>query len=179
VDAELVRRLAADDATALEDAYKGYAPRCKGVAYRVLHDDTRAEDAVQEAFFALWQHRHGLVVRTGGIGPWLYTVTRNAALGIVRSESRRDAREERSFEGEAGVAADPFDEVAAREAAHGVRAALDELPAEQKTVITYAYFGSMTLAQIAQRTGAPLGTIKRRAQLGLSKLARAMGSQSP
>jgi RNA polymerase sigma-70 factor (ECF subfamily) len=67
----------------------------------------------------------------------------------------------------------------AHEAAHGVRAALDELPAEQKTVITYAYFGSMTLAQIAQRTGAPLGTIKRRAQLGLSRLARAMGSQSP
>ena len=177
MDAELVRRLAADDATALEDAYKGYAPRCKGVAFRVLHDDTRAEDAVQEAFLALWQHRHGLVVRTGGIGPWLYTVTRNAALGIVRSESRRNAREERSFEG--GVAADPFDEVAAHEAAHGVRAALEELPAEQKTVITYAYFGSMTLAQIAQRTGAPLGTIKRRAQLGLSRLARAMGSQSP
>ena len=173
MDAELVRRLAADEPSALEDAYRTYGPRCKAVAYRLLHQDASAEDAVQEAFLALWRHRNGLVVRTGGIGPWLYTVTRNAALGILRSESRRTAREERALDVEPGP--DPFDEVAADEAARGVRAALAELPAEQRTVITSAYYRAMTLAQIAQQTGAPLGTVKRRAQLGLSRLARALG----
>ncbi|MBV8081634.1 MAG: sigma-70 family RNA polymerase sigma factor [Candidatus Eremiobacteraeota bacterium] len=173
MDAELVRRLAADEPSALEEAYRAYGPRCKAVAYRLLQQDASAEDAVQEAFLALWRHRNGLVVRTGGIGPWLYTVTRNAALGILRSESRRSAREERALDVEPGP--DPFDEVAADEAARGVRAALAELPAEQRTVITSAYYRAMTLAQIAQQTGAPLGTIKRRAQLGLSKLARALG----
>jgi len=173
VDADLVRRLSADEGAALEDAYRQYAPRCKGVAYRLLRDDVRAEDAVQEAFFALWRHRNGLVVRTGGIGPWLYTVTRNAALAIMRSDARRVAREERSLEpGTVGV--DPADEVVARDAASGVRAALAGLPDEQRTVISQAYIGALTLAQIAQRTGAPLGTVKRRAQLGLSRLARAM-----
>lgn len=174
-DVDLIRRLAADEPTALEDAYRAYAPRCKAVAHRILRDDARAEDAVQEAFFALWRHRNGLVARTGGIGPWLYTVTRNAALALLRADSRRVAREERAYVEE--PATDPFDEFAAQEAAGIVRHALSELPAEQRTVLSYAYFGAMTLPQIAERTGAPLGTVKRRAQLGLSKLARAARPQ--
>jgi len=176
VDQELVRRLAADDAAALEEVYQRYAPRCKGIAFRLLRDDARAEDAVQEAFLALWRHRQGLVVRTGGISPWLYTVTRNAALAIMRSESRRTAREERVEAPD--QAPDPLADVVSAEDARGVRAALAELPPEQRTVISCAYFGAMTLAQIAQRTGAPLGTVKRRAQLGLSRLGRALRPQA-
>jgi RNA polymerase sigma-70 factor (ECF subfamily) len=176
VDQDIVRRLAADDATALEEAYQRYAPRCKGVAFRLLRDDTRAEDAVQEAFLALWRHRQGLVVRTGGISPWLYTVTRNAALAIMRAESRRAVREERS--GVDDQAPDPLTDIVSAEDARGVRAALAELPPEQRTVISYAYFGAMTFPQIATRTGAPLGTVKRRAQLGLSRLARALRPQA-
>jgi len=174
-DAELVRRLAGDEPAALEEAYQSYGPRCKAIARRVLRDDARAEDAVQEAFLALWRHRLGLVVRTGGIGPWLYTVTRNAALAALRSDSRRIAREERARVDEPGP--DPFDEVALRGAAQNVRQALADLPPEQRTVLSCAYFGAMTLPQIAQRTGAPLGTVKRRAQLGLSRLARALRPQ--
>ena len=174
-DLELVQALTRGDPAALEDAYGEYAARCKSVAYRVLHDDNRAEDAVQEAFLALWRHRDGLVVRTGGIGPWLYTVTRNAALASLRAESRRSAREERSAEMER--VDDPSDTVLAHEAAASVRAALADLPEEQRTVISYAYFSAMTLPQISQRTGAPLGTVKRRAQLGLSKLARSLKPQ--
>jgi RNA polymerase sigma-70 factor (ECF subfamily) len=174
-DADLVRRLAGDEPAALEEVYRTYGPRCKAVARRVLRDDSRAEDAVQEAFLALWRHRDGLVARTGGIGPWLYTVTRNAALAALRADSRRTAREERAREDEPEV--DPFDEVAARGAADGVRRALADLPPEQRTVLSCAYFGAMTLPQIAERTGAPLGTVKRRAQLGLSRLARALRPQ--
>jgi RNA polymerase sigma-70 factor, ECF subfamily len=175
MDADLVRRLAGGEPQALEEAYGTYAPRCKAVAQRVLRDALRAEDAVQEAFLALWRHRDGLVVRTGGIGPWLCTVTRNAALAVLRSESRRGAREERARVDEPG--ADPFDEVMARGAADSVRRALADLPPEQRTVLSFAYFGAMTLPQIAERTGAPLGTVKRRAQLGLSRLARALRPQ--
>lgn len=174
-DNDLAARLAADEPSALEEAYRSFAPRAKGVALRVLRDDARAEDAVQEAFLTLWRHRHGLVARTAGIGPWLYTVVRNAALAMLRSDTRRTAREERAVEPQ--TAPDPFDAVAARAAGQDVRAALTMLPPEQREVIASAYFGAMTLPQIAERTGAPLGTVKRRAQLGLSKLARALRPQ--
>src|SRR5207245_8390749 len=62
-DGDVVRRLAGDDPAALEDAYARYAGRCRAVAFRTLGDDALAQDAVQEAFVALWRHRTGLVVR--------------------------------------------------------------------------------------------------------------------
>ncbi len=168
----LVTRLCSDDPTALEEAYQRYAARCKAVAYRILADEMRAEDAVQEAFLALWRHRAGLVVRTAGIAPWLITVTRNAALSALRARTRAVERESRLEL--ASEPADPAQLVAAGAEANAVREALSSLPDEQRNVIEMAYFGLLTLSQIANRTGAPLGTVKRRAQLGLRRLALAV-----
>lgn len=176
-EAGLVARLTADDPTALEEAYRLLARRCKAVAYRVLQDDARAEDAVQEAFLALWLHRKGLVVRTAGISPWLVTVTRNAALAALRSDQRRGRREERVFEQDIPASPEPFDTVSAKAASTQVRAALDGLPEEQRNVIALAYYKFKTMREIAEQTGAPLGTVKRRAQLGLQRLARVLRPQ--
>ena len=169
--ADLVDRLSAADPSAFEEAFRSYAPRCRAVARRILQDAAAAEDAVQDAFVALWRHRDGLVVRAAGIGPWLVVVTRNAALATVRSSSRRRAREDAAAP--AGDAAgDPAD---ASMRAADIKAALSTLPDEQRTVLDLAYFGGLTLAKVAERTGAPLGTVKRRAQLALARLAKTLG----
>jgi len=126
-DADVVRRLADDDPTALEEAYSRYAGRCKAVAYRALGDDALAQDAIQEAFSALWRHRRGLVIRSAGIGPWLVVVARNAALNIARSEMRRAARE--AAHAPAEDAADPTDLALANIQAAGLRDAVLDLPA--------------------------------------------------
>ena len=177
-DADVVRRLAGDDPSALEEAYRRYAGRCRTVAYRVAGDDGLAQDAVQEAFLALWRHRAGLVVREAGIGPWLTVVSRNAALNLVRSSARRSAREAAQA-ADAAPAVDPTDVALANLEAASVREALATLSEEQRTVITMAYFNGRTLAQIAGSTGTPLGTVKRRAQLGLARLARALRGDRP
>ena len=177
-ESELVRRLTQDDPTALEDAFRLYGARCNAVAYRVLGDGTRAEDAVQEAFLALWRHRKGLTVRAAGIAPWLMTVARNAALTSWRSQERRETRELRAAEDDP-VAEDPFAEVGSAIESAAVRSALLELPPEQRAVIVLAYYQRLTLRQIAERTGAPLGTVKRRAQLALRALGHKMKAQIP
>jgi RNA polymerase sigma-70 factor (ECF subfamily) len=175
-DADLVRRLAVGDPSALDEAYHAYGAGCRAVAYRILHDDALAQDALQEALLALWRHRSGLVVCAGGVRPWLVVATRNAALGIIRSASRRSVREQATASLESD-AADPTDVAIANIEAADVREAVSELPPEQRTVIAMAYFADTTLAQIATRTRAPLGTVKRRAQLGLAKLARLLGNE--
>ncbi len=169
---ELVRRLVAGDPAALEDAYKQYAPRCNAVAYRILQDDTIAQDAVQEAFFSLWQHRQGLVVRSAGILPWLVVVTRNAALAMVRSGQARTSREERSHSNEQRIAPDPGSVAEAHADADRLRRALSQLPDELRSIIEMAYFRYHTMAQIAQATETPLGTVKRRAQSALRQLGQ-------
>jgi len=61
-------------------------------------------------------------------------------------------------------------EAARREEARSVRAALDELPAEQCQVIELAYFGGFTHSEIAEALEMPIGTVKGRMRLGLEKL---------
>lgn len=175
-EADLARRLAAGEQAALEDAYRLHAAQCLATAYRVLRDQTLAQDAVQEAFLSLWRHREGLVVRAAGLRPWLVVVARNAALNMLRAAQRRSARETGAAASADGI--DPTDVVAANLEAADLRAAVMELPAEQRTVITLAYFARRSLAEIAQQTGAPLGTVKRRAQLGLQRLGRIFGDKS-
>ncbi|HEY5094811.1 MAG TPA: sigma-70 family RNA polymerase sigma factor, partial [Candidatus Eremiobacteraceae bacterium] len=94
-----------------------------------------------------------------------------------RADTRRRLREERDLATtpvETGL--DPSDVVTADETAASVRAALDDLPQEQRDVIRLAYFDRLTLAQVAERTGAPLGTVKRRSQMALQRLARLMNN---
>ena len=172
-DADVVRRLAGDDPAALEDAYARYAGRCRAVAFRTLGDDALAQDAVQEAFVALWRHRTGLVVRAAGIGPWLVVVTRNAALNMSRAGIRRAAREEAATPLQAVV--DPADLAVNSIESTGLRGAVMDLPEEQRRVIAMAYFHGHTMSQIAASTNTPLGTVKRRAQLALAQLGRALG----
>lgn len=171
--AELIKELAADEPSALERAYQLYGARCNAIAYRILLDDDSARDAVQEAFLSLWRHRHGLVVRTGGLVPWLTVVTRNAALGILRSATSRAQRESRAQKlSPDQTAADPAEVVTARNVSGILHDALGKLPAEQQSVVELAYFKYLTMAQIAERTATPVGTVKRRAQLALRHLGK-------
>jgi RNA polymerase sigma-70 factor (ECF subfamily) len=171
----VITRLRAGDPAALAEAYERYSALCRGVAYRVLRDEALAEDAVQDAFASLWRRREGMTVRAAGLSPWLVVVTRNAALSLLRADTRRRLREEREFAATPAVhGRDPSDVITADETAAAVVAALDDLPKEQRDVIQLAYFDRLTLAQVAERTGAPLGTVKRRAQMALQRLARLM-----
>jgi RNA polymerase sigma-70 factor (ECF subfamily) len=109
----------------------------------------------------------------------LTVVTRNAALAMARAAQRRAAREATV---ERQDHADSTEDVVSRlergVEAQRLRRAVMELSPEQRDVISQAYFGRRTLAEIAQRTGTPLGTVKRRAQLALAKLAKALESVS-
>jgi RNA polymerase sigma-70 factor, ECF subfamily len=170
---DLVRRLAGDESAALERAYELYGGRCNAIAFRILQSDEAARDTVQEVFLSLWRHRHGLVVRTGGLLPWLVVVTRNAAIAMLRSDAWRARREERFNATKAEPApSDPLDLAATQSDVVRLRGALRSLPPEQQNVVELAYFKFLTMAQIAERTATPVGTVKRRAQLALRHLAR-------
>ena len=68
-------------------------------------------------------------------------------------------------------------EVARRDEARSVRAAIDELPDQQGQVIELAYFGGFTHTQIAEMLQMPIGTVKGRMRLGLEKLRRALSQE--
>lgn len=174
-DETLMLRLAGHDVGALETLYDRYSTLVYSVAVRVLTDRGLAEDIVQEVFLQLWRRPASYDAAHGRFVSWLASVTRNRAIDELRRRSRRvrledpDERAPEQIRAE-GPAADPQRDAVLGEERAAVRAAMDELPREQRRVLQLAYFGGMTQAEIAHYTGDPLGTVKTRVRLGMQKL---------
>ena len=144
--------------------YERHAPAARRVAQRILRGPSAADDVVQEAFLALWRSSYDPAA--GAVDHYLLRIVRNCAVDRLRRERTR--RFEPAPETHAR---DAFAEVEQLELARLVRDALQTLPRPQREALELAYFADLTQAQIAERLGEPLGTVKSRIRLGLHKLA--------
>jgi RNA polymerase sigma-70 factor, ECF subfamily len=156
------------DASAFEALYDGYHRLVYGVAMRMLGDVAAAEDVTQAIFLKVWSSPQ--LFETGNFTGWLVRMTRNRSLDVLRSKSYR--HEELP---EAQPAEEMLEETAfAHIDADHVRAALAQLPAEQRDLIEMGFFAGVTHEEMARRTGIPLGTVKTRIRAGLRKLRGAL-----
>lgn len=166
-DEALLALIARDDELALAELYQRFARLAYGLAFRILRDDALAQDAVQEAFLAVWRGADRFVAERAKPSTWVLTLVHRRAVDLVRREDRRRAEPlEPGHEAEA-PAADDVEQLGSREA---VREALRQLPPEQREAIELAYYGGYTQSELAERLGQPLGTIKSRMFTGLSRL---------
>jgi RNA polymerase sigma-70 factor (ECF subfamily) len=107
------------------------------------------------------------------VSTWLLTIGRRKALDRLRARkrSREDTLgSDRTFEDIPSTAPDPSSEVEGSELRERVRAALNELPDEQREVLELGYFSGLSQSEIADATGQPLGTVKTRMRLAMQKL---------
>jgi RNA polymerase sigma-70 factor (ECF subfamily) len=159
------------DRGTFEAIYDRYGRVVYGVAYRMLGEQAAAEDIVQAVFLTLWSRPDAY--HEGNIGGWLARVARNRCLDALRV---RKTRPEAEMPVEL-VAEGALDEgVFARLEGDRVRKALAALPDDQRIAIEMGFFGGVTHAEIATRTGAPLGTIKTRIRAGLRRLRDQLGA---
>jgi len=135
-----------------------------------------AEDVAQDAFLSIWRSGARFERSRGSVRTWVLGIVHHRAIDALRRSfvhERRRADDEGIAERlESGVRTDA--EVARRQEAETVRAALDTLPSEQVQVIELAYFGGFTHTEIAEMLEMPVGTVKGRMRLGLEKLRNAL-----
>src|SRR5215208_7915144 len=84
-DGDLLARIADGDSAAFETLYRRFARPLLGLALRMLRDRSRAEDAVQETFAAVWRSAPSYRPERGPGAPWLYAVARNAIVDRARA----------------------------------------------------------------------------------------------
>ncbi len=169
-DTALMRRVRTGDAEAFATLYDRYSALVFGVAKRVLGDQTSAEDVTQSVFLSLWSKPEAFA--GGNFGAFVATVARNASIDIVRSAAVRTREPELSPNIPSGDAID--EQVFERVRAGQVTGALQKLPQDQRDAIERAYFEGLSYREVAERIGAPLGTVKSRIRAGLRSLSQAL-----
>jgi RNA polymerase sigma-70 factor, ECF subfamily len=175
-DEDLMAMAVECEPRALEVIFDRHGDAAFSLAYRMCGRRAMAEDVVQEAFISLWRSGSSYDRDRGSVRSWVLSVVRHRAIDAFR----RDVRTSRnvSDEGIAEWLCEPTHtdaEVERRDQAQQVRAALGELPTEQRRVIELAYFGGFTHTQIADMLGLPVGTVKGRMRLALTKLRISLG----
>jgi RNA polymerase sigma factor (sigma-70 family) len=171
---ETSTRLAARDETALTQIYDQYASFVFGLALRVIREQRGAEDVAQEVFVFLWERPEAFDPDRGSLRTWLGTLTHRRAVDYVRREEARRKRAQRDAACRVSQVPDVEELATALVTAERVRAALDELPPDQREAIQLSYFGGRTYRQVAVELGIPEGTAKSRLRLGLRRVATAL-----
>jgi RNA polymerase sigma-70 factor (ECF subfamily) len=169
-DEELVRRVLRRDEPALGLIYERYGRLVYTIALRITGDREAAEEVTQDVFQAVWQSV-GSFQPGGSFAAWLTGIARHRAIDLTRTRRYRARAREENFELDfagAITASDPVADAMALRTT--VRNALDALPLAQRQTIELAYYGGLTFVEIARRLGEPVGTIKSRMRLGLTRL---------
>jgi len=172
-DVALIRRMVEADETALGALYDRWARSLYSLVLHLLRDPDEAEDVVEETFWQAWRKADSYEPARGAVSTWLLTIGRRKALDRLRAKKRHKEDPiggDRTFADIASPSPDPSENVEGSELREHVRAALRELPAEQREVIELGYFNGLSQTEIADTTGQPLGTVKTRMRLAMQKL---------
>jgi RNA polymerase sigma-70 factor (ECF subfamily) len=171
-DGDLLVRIGRGDEPALAALYDRLSHLAYGLALRISGDSDTADDVVQEAFLRIWRRAEQYDASRNTACAWVLRLVRNLAIDRARSAGARSRAEQASAKEvtAATTPEGPEDAAARAERGRNVRAALDELPAEQRRMIEIAYFEGLSHAEIAAREQTPLGTVKTRIRDGVLRL---------
>ena len=165
-------RMARGDQDALGEIYDRHGRLVYSLAFRIVRDQSDAEDVVQEVFSQAWRQAARYDAARGSVLGWLLTLTRSRSIDRLRG--RRSRPEPAGDEGLLNAIPDPAApadiQAASLAQATQVRAALEGLSVLQRVAIELAFYEGLTHAEIAERLELPLGTVKTRIRQGLLKL---------
>jgi RNA polymerase sigma-70 factor (ECF subfamily) len=170
-DEELIARVRWREEPALATIYDRYSRLIYTIALRIVGDRELAEEVVQDVFQAVWQSA-GSFQPSGNFSAWLIGIARHRAIDATRSRRHRARAREELLDDErvAGIGSTGDGGADMLMLRAVVRAALAELPANQRQAIELGYYGGMTHTEIAAQLGEPVGTVKSRVRMGMIKL---------
>ena len=175
-NAELVRRVANQDADALRDLYDCFSGVLLALIQRIVGSAGDAEEVLQEVFIQLWKQADRYERSRSSVSNWLSLLARSRAIDRLRKLKVKERTVTAAFAEEPHRDESPVGarNVLFSERRQRIREALGELPHEQRQVIELAFFSGMTQSEIAEGTGIPLGTVKTRTLLAMKKLRKAL-----
>lgn len=180
-DESLIKGLLDHIPGALKDLDRRYHHILKSIIIQVLHNETEADDVLQEVLLQVWERASTYSSEKGKFISWLCTLARRRAIDRVRQFSAYHRATDRyedfcNDENKNIGASSPVTSQVERDDLRALlQRHLHSLPPAQECVIRMAYFENRSQCEIAGLTNTPLGTVKTRLELGIKKMASSIG----
>jgi RNA polymerase sigma-70 factor (ECF subfamily) len=171
-DAQLLAIIVRGENWALSEIYARYAGLVFSIAFKILNDPVSAEEIVQQVFTKVWSHAREYRVERGKFSSWVSTITHHQCIDelrrhrmylVTQAGDEELLRELASDDDPLLDAQDPFEQAR-------IRAALEEIPIQERMVIELTFWRGMSHREIALHCQSPLGTVKTRLRLGKKRL---------
>jgi RNA polymerase sigma factor (sigma-70 family) len=170
-ESDLIQRAKRGDTHAYEELVHAHQRIAFRTAYVIAGNGADAEEAAQDGFVKAWRalgrFREGAPFR-----PWLLQIVANEARNRRRSAGRRVqlALRAAAQEPSGGAAPSPEATLLSGEVRERLFAAVNDLPEDQRTVISLRYFVGLSEAEVGEALGLPTGTVKSRTARALERL---------
>lgn len=165
---------AADAESAFAEIYRDHSNAVYGLVRRIC-GPTLAAEVTQDVFVHLWTRPDKFDPARGSLRSFLLASASGRAIDVVRSESARGRREERTARSTPVDSPEADDMLLERERSARIAAAISELPAVERDAIVSTFYGEVTYREAARILSVPEGTLKSRIRTGLMELRRALG----
>jgi RNA polymerase sigma-70 factor (ECF subfamily) len=159
------------DEGAFAELFAHFAPRIKGFLIKSGASAQMAEECAQDAMVTLWNKSHLFDPSRASAATWIFTIARNKKIDAFRRAARPEP-EDLPWGPEPEPEA--ADALALQQETQKLAKAIEELPQKQRDIVRRAYFGDLSHAELAEETGLPLGTIKSRIRLALTRLRQTL-----
>ena len=162
------------DRDAFAELFRRYAGRVKAMLMRSGAAADVAEEVAQEVMVAVWRKASTFDADKASVATWIYTIARNRRVDLIRRTKRPEPDpDDPLFRPD--PAPPPDAAMAAAQRDLRIRQALHALPPDQLEVVRLAFFAGLSHGEIAERLGAPLGTVKSRLRLSFARLRARLG----
>ena len=157
------------DKSAFSNIFRYFAPRLKSFLVKAGSTDMQAEEVIQEVMIAIWTKSSTYDSSKSSVSTWVYTIARNKRIDKIRKEKRHYLSE--SDEGlEIPVDSTQEREIFSAQISNSLKKYMSNLPEEQSRLLKLSYFYNKTHADISEELKIPLGTVKSRIRLALTKM---------
>ena len=172
-DEGLMEKITQGQQSALSELYSRHAETLRGLIAKVVHEESEADDVLQESFLQIWREAASYSPEAGKPLGWAVTIARRRAIDRIRRRTCYRRAKQR-FADELRPASRNLmtTELANSDLRRFLGQQMKVLPCGQREAVELAYFGGLSQREIATATRTPLGTVKTRLQLGLKKLSQ-------
>lgn len=173
-DELLLGRVAAGDRAAMRSLYARHSTRCFRFLIRLVRDEARAEDLMNDTFFDVWRQAERFEGRSA-VSTWILSIARFKALSSMRRTTEKELEPEvaEAVEDDADTP-----EVAAQKLskAQAMRRCLEMLTTEHREIIDLVYYHEKSVEEASEILSIPAATVKTRMFYARKKLAELLSA---